>query len=313
MFPTFYSRKYSAPYKLMAEKLVCKDDEVPVINGIPRFVKSGAYASLFGDQWKKFDKTQLDSYSGTSISRKRLERCLGDLSSNMDGKSVLEAGCGAGRFTEVLLEKGSRLVSADLSAAVEVNAKNFPISDRHIVIQADINDMPFGKESFDIVICLGVIQHTPHSEIAISRLYELVKKGGSLIIDHYTYAKSKLFRFASIYRWYLKRKDAKFTISYCEKLVDRFLPWHKRFKNNKLASVLLNRVSPVISYYSAFPELSDEHQRQWAFLDTHDSLTDWYKRFKTKDEIIKTLKELGAINIWCEKGGNGVEARCQKP
>jgi len=77
-------------------------------------------------------------------------------------------------------------------------------------------------------------------------------------------------------------------------------------------SVLLNRISPVITYYNAFPELSDELQRQWAFLDTHDSLTDWYKRFRSKSDIINILKKLGAVSIWCENGGNGVEARCKK-
>lgn len=313
MFPHFYSSKYNAAYSKHGEKFICHDEEVPIINGIPRFVKNGAYASLFGDQWKKFDKTQLDSYTGTSISKKRLERCLGELNGNILGKLVLEAGCGAGRFTEILLEKGARLVSSDLSAAVEVNAKNFPVTDHHLIIQADINDMPFEKESFDVVICLGVIQHTPDSEGAITRLYELVKKGGSLIIDHYTYTKSNLFRLAPFYRWYLKRKDAAFTIAYCEKLVSRYLPWHKKFKNNRLMSMLLNRISPVITYYDAFPELSDELQRQWAFLDTHDSLTDWYKRFKNKKDITGILKKLGAVNIWCEYGGNGVEARCKKP
>jgi len=312
MFPLFYSKKYNSTYRNDGEKLICHDDEIPIVNGIPRFVKSGVYASLFGDQWKKFDKTQLDSFTGTSISRRRLERCLGKSNADIHGKSVLEAGCGAGRFTEVLLEKGAHLISADLSAAVEVNAKNFPINDRHLVIQADINDMPFEKESFDLVICLGVIQHTPDSEVAITKLFELVKKNGILIIDHYTYSKSNLFRLAPFYRLYLKRKDAAFTIAYCEKLVDRYLPWHKKFKNNRLMSVLLNRISPVITYYNAFPELSDELQRQWAFLDTHDSLTDWYKRFRSKSDIINILKKLGAVSIWCENGGNGVEARCKK-
>ena len=74
-----------------------------------------------------------------------------------------------------------------------------------------------------------------------------------------------------------------------------------------------NRFSPVISYYSAFPELNDKMQEEWALLDTHDSLTDWHKRFRNKQQITNTLKNLGATEIWCEYGGNGVEARCKKP
>ena len=77
-------------------------------------------------------------------------------------------------------------------------------------------------------------------------------------------------------------------------------------------SVLLNRISPVISYYNAFPRLNDKQQEEWALLDTHDSLTDWHKNFRNKKQISETLNKLGAIDIWCEYGGNGVEARCKK-
>ena len=77
-------------------------------------------------------------------------------------------------------------------------------------------------------------------------------------------------------------------------------------------SVLLNRVSPVVSYFDAFPQLNDQQQEEWALLDTHDSLTDWFKNFRSKNSIYSTLDKLGAIDIWCEYGGNGVEARCKK-
>ena len=49
----------------------------PVRGGIPRFVPKNNYASSFGLQWKKYQKTQLDSYTGHPISADRLARCLG--------------------------------------------------------------------------------------------------------------------------------------------------------------------------------------------------------------------------------------------
>ena len=314
MFPSFYNRKNNTPYTKVDNKYVSGDETAEVINGIPHFVKDGSYASLFGDQWKAYKKTQLDSYTKSPISENRLNRCLGDnLKDNLNGKLVLEAGCGAGRFTEVLLKKGAVLVSSDLSSAVEVNAENFPVSDKHLVIQADINDMPFADESFDVVICLGVIQHTADTETTIEDLYKLVKKGGTLVIDHYTFTKSNYFRLAPLYRMHLRKKTAAYTIPYTQKLVKKYLPWHKKFAHNKLISVLLNRFSPVITYYSFLPQLNDKQQEEWALLDTHDSLTDWNKRFRNKNEIYAVLSALKATDIWCEYGGNGVEANCKKP
>jgi len=95
-----------------ATTLTCPSGcQVPVVRGIPRFVPSEDYAAAFGWQWKRFRRSQLDSYSGTTISRDRLTRCLGGSLEAVRGKAVLEAGCGAGRFTEILLEAGARVVA----------------------------------------------------------------------------------------------------------------------------------------------------------------------------------------------------------
>ncbi|MEO7266137.1 MAG: methyltransferase domain-containing protein [Ferruginibacter sp.] len=313
MFPAFFNRNKNKPYITEGNRLFCDDIDIPIKDGIRYFAATDSYASLFGDQWKAYKKTQLDSYSGVPISENRMRRSFGDLYKNLKGKVVLEAGCGAGRFSEILLKQGAQLVSSDLSNAVEVNQENFPQDENHMVIQADINDMPYADESFDVVVCIGVIQHTPNSEQTIESLYKLVKKGGYLIIDHYTYNKSNYLRAAPLYRNILKKKSAEETIPYTQRLVNRYLPWHRRFSKNRLLSIILNRVSPVISYYRAFPQLNDKQQEEWAMLDTHDSLTDWHKNFRNKTQITALLEKLKATEIWCEFNGNFTEAKCRKP
>ena len=68
----------------------------------------------------------------------------------------------------------------------------------------------------------------------------------------------------------------------------------------------------MLAYYQHLP-FGDDLQREWALLDTHDQLTDSYKHFRTKGQIRRTLERMGAESIWCEYGGNGVEARCRRP
>ena len=46
-------------------------DKFKIQNDIIRFVNKKNYSQNFGDQWKKFSKTQLDSYNGTKISEDR--------------------------------------------------------------------------------------------------------------------------------------------------------------------------------------------------------------------------------------------------
>jgi hypothetical protein len=158
-----------------------------------------------------------------------------------------------------------------------------------------------------------VIQHTPSPEETIKNLYALVKKGGTLVIDHYTFTRSRLFRLHYFYRMKYRKAESAVTIPATKKMVKKWLPLHKKFAGNKLMSVLLNRISPVVSYYSSLPQLNDTQQEEWALLDTHDSLTDWYKWLRSKQSIAATLKRLGGVDTWCEYGGNGVEARCKKP
>jgi hypothetical protein len=60
------------------------------------------------------------------------------------------------------------------------------------------------------------------------------------------------------------------------------------------------------------PELSDELQEEWALLDTHDSLTDYYKHHTTKRKFKHSMKELGLDNVECWNAGIGVEGRGKK-
>jgi SAM-dependent methyltransferase len=288
--------------------------EYAVRNGIPRFVDGSTYADHFGLQWAAFRRTQLDSYTGVPITRDRLRRVLGeDLWQSLDGRDVLECGCGAGRFTEILLERGARVTSTDLSSAVDANSENFPVSDKHAVAQADILQMPFAPFSFDVVVCLGVIQHTPSPERAIEQLYRQVAPGGTLVIDHYTYDLRRYTSATLLYRAWLKRLEPQRALRVIDRLVDAFLPWHKRFSRIRPLRAILCRISPVQCYYSEHPQLDDDRQREWAVLETHDALTDWYKHLRSRSQIQRTLEGLGLSHVWCRYGGNGVEARGTRP
>jgi SAM-dependent methyltransferase len=289
-------------------------ERFPVVRGIPRFVAGDAYSENFGVQWLRFKKTQLDSYTGFPFSRDRLRRVMGEAQfAQLAGRQVLEAGCGAGRFTEVLLEAGAYVTSVDLSSAVEANRDNCGLGERHRIAQADLTRLPFAPGQFDMVVCLGVLQHTPSPEASIAALWEQLKPGGWLVIDHYIYAR----RWSSVrplFRQCLKRlQDRDAAMAFVEKLVDLYLPWHRRFRNFYPAWFLLCRISPITTYYRSYPQLPEHLQREWALLDTHDSLTDWFKHLRTKDEIIATLRGLGGERIWAEYGGNGVEARSRRP
>lgn len=311
----YYSPATGSPLKTEGDFLFDdKNNKYPIINSIPRFVPQANYADAFGFQWNKFQKTQLDSFSGAPITENRLKRCMENAWEDLKDREVLECGCGAGRFTEILLNKGAYVHSIDLSSAVDANQTNFPQSDKHRIAQASILELPFDKEKFDFVVCLGVLQHTPNPTIAIHKLYEMVKPGGWLVIDHYAPTLSMLTKIGLIAsRPFIKRMKPEKAFVVVKKLVDFFFPFHKMVRRFYLGQIVLSRISPIATYFHAYPELSDDLQYEWALLDTYDSLTDQYKHLLNLDSIKKIMLSLHVSDLQCRKGGNGIEATGQKP
>ena len=295
------------------EHLVSNSGEkFPVVNNIPRFVPKENYASAFGLQWNTFANTQLDSHNKLNITQERLERCLGFPLTELKNKSILEVGCGAGRFTELLVKNGALVHSIDLSHAVDANKKNIGDKENYRIAQASVYGIPFPDESFDIVMCLGVIQHTPSSEQTIESLWQKVKPGGLLVIDHYRWRLAYYSNLRFAYRELFRKMKPEKSQRIINKLVDIFFPLHWAFRKNKILYWLLIRFTPLFEYVREFPELSKEEHKEWSKMDSYDGLTDYYKHLRTPDQIRRELEKLGGKNIWINLGGNGVEARCTK-
>ena len=287
----------------------------PIVRQVPRFVSGANYADHFGAQWNRYRRTQLDSFSGTDISRKRIQRCLGDeIWNSLDDAAVLEVGCGAGRFTEILLQRGARVTSVDLSSAVEANRDNFGVTSHHRVVQANATALPFGARSFDVVLCLGVVQHPPSPENTIAALYRQVRPGGTLVFDHYAPSLSAYTKLTEpLLRRLLMRLPTDLGIRATEALVDVFLPAHRLAARIPGAQQLLSRVSPIRTYYHAYPQLGDSFQRDWAKLDTHDALTSWYRHTRRPTRLVEQLESLGAQRIDHAGADAFIEVRAVRP
>lgn len=306
------------PVRHVGNALIDGDgNQFPVVNGIPRFVEQNNYSDDFGAQWNRFPKTQLDSCTGLDITESRLSRCFRGHLPEIAGKLVLEAGSGAGRFTEILLKYRATVHSFDYSNAVEANAANNGDNDNLVLVQGDIRKIPFVKSAYDFVVCLGVLQHTPDPEASIESLWQMLKPGGALVIDHYQWKWRVLMpppigQALGLYRHVILKlpKDRRFAV--VKRLTDFWFPWHWKFKDSWIMTRILRRLSPVIFHYPDIELKAREQYYEWALLDTHDSTTDFYRHHRTPEQVKAHLVGLGARDIMVTEGGNGVEAFCRK-
>jgi ubiquinone/menaquinone biosynthesis C-methylase UbiE len=162
--------------------------KVKIENAIPRYV-DGTYHSNFGLQWNKFSTVQLDSVNGSDESEKRLLKQSKLSPEDFKGRTILEVGAGNGRFTEIFLKYGAKVVAVDFSSAIEANQRNhnrYVEEKRLLLIQGDLFNLPLAEKSFDIVFCYGVIQHTGNNQKAILELSRFPKNKGRLLLDIYS-------------------------------------------------------------------------------------------------------------------------------
>ena len=294
--------------------LVCpRGCEVPVRGKVPRFVQDERYAGSFGLEWLRFRSTQLDSVTGTRISADRLERCLGFPLRELAGKVVLEVGCGPGRFTEVLLAHGATVCALDLSEAVEAAYANVGGSPRCLIVQADATAAPFATEAFDIVLCLGVLQHTQRPEETLRAIGRHARPGGLVVVDNYAWTARRVLAFRYPLRLVMKHLPLETAHSLCRAMVRLWLPLHRAVGRRVWLHALVSRVSPVASYYHVYTQLSDAQQEEFSRLDTIDFYTPKYERLQTVRSMRDLLSRVGLELLSVLPGGNGIEARGRRP
>jgi SAM-dependent methyltransferase len=287
-----------------------KQHRYPVRNGIPRFVPESNYADSFGMQWNHFAKTQLDSHSGHSISADRFWLATGWCPDDMKGKWILDVGCGSGRFAEVALNSGAKVVALDYSSAVDACFENLRDHQNLYVVQGDIYSLPFTPNAFDFIYSLGVLQHTPDVAKAFSALPIMLGVNGKLCVDYY----EKSFKSLFLPKYWLRpltkgiKKNKLF--SFLERVVPTLLFVSRAVQRIPMVGKLLMRAIPVANYDGVLP-LSERQLREWALLDTFDWLSPAYDNPQTKKSARMYMKQAQMDQIEVVNAGHLVARGCK--
>lgn len=295
---------------LNQEGLQCADCGTifPIEREIPRFVRNDDYAESFGFQWNEHARTQLDSFTKKQISRDRLFDAT-KWPADLSGQTVLEAGSGAGRFTEVLVATDATIISFDLSSAVDANYLNNGQNENLLVVQASILNIPVRPRSMDKVICLGVIQHTPDPAQTFSCLANCVRPGGEIVIDVYAARLRSLLSWKYLLRPVTTRMGNKKLYRLIERATPALVPV------SEFLSRVLGRFGPRLLPIVHYPSLglSPELGCRWAILDTFDMYSPAHDHPQRIATVRNWFDALGFIDVTVEYGLNGIVARGRRP
>lgn len=265
-------------------------------SGVYRFVDED-YAGSFGAQWKRFARTQLDGANGTRISEERFASITGWTPEMLRGRTVLDGGCGAGRFTEVALRWGAKVTSVDLSEAVFAARENVVGAERGRFVQGDCLKLPFAPGTFDFVFSIGVAQHTPDPEGFVRSLARRVKPGGRGAFWIYERTPRSLLHFKYLLRPITSRLPVKTNMRLAEGLVDVFFPVAERLASlPRVPRKVAYRALPIALYLGEL-DLPRDLQREWSTLDTLDWYSPTFDHPLTWSEAERVLREAGASHI----------------
>ncbi len=135
-----------------------------------------ATRSAFTFEWLRYQVTDFDE------NLRFFEEATGLGRPQLNGRLVLEAGCGMGRFMEVAASHGATVVGLDLSRSVERARAISRYSAQTDFVQGDLTNPPFAPGSFDVVYSIGVLHHTPDTREAFRAISPLVVPGGRLSV-----------------------------------------------------------------------------------------------------------------------------------
>lgn len=101
----------------------------------------------------------------------------------VDGKRVLDAACGVGYGSRMLMDAGAATVFG-VDIAEDVIASLRSLEETRLKFEvADLRSLPFEDNSFEVVTCFEAIEHVPDPEVVLDELHRVLRPNGVLAIS----------------------------------------------------------------------------------------------------------------------------------
>lgn len=113
--------------------------------------------------------------------RRRIETIFNDFLGDVDlqGLTLLDAGCGTGFFSAEAFKRGAKVFSLDIGARLLAETRRKAPT---LLVAGDITSLPFGSDTFDIIVSSECIEHTTSPRHAVDELARALRTGGIIVI-----------------------------------------------------------------------------------------------------------------------------------
>ena len=169
--------KQFGSYKIKFEK----------INNYNLKAKTG---KVYGKLWKKFTTTE--NLKAKKFILQRFKNYKSFNKNFFKNKTIVDVGCGGGRYTNALKNLGAKKVFGVDYGIDGIKLAKSNYKRKNIFFkQQNVLNMNFSDNKFDIVFCNGVLHHTSDRDKGIKELIRICKPGGHIFL--YLYGSGGLF------------------------------------------------------------------------------------------------------------------------
>ena len=105
---------------------------------------------------------------------------------DLNGKKVLDVGCGGGVFSEAMAKSGAEVTAIDLAEdALEVAKLHLLESGLEVnyVCQSVEEFAKDNEETFDVIVCMEMLEHVPDPQSIVDSLSKILKPDGFLFLS----------------------------------------------------------------------------------------------------------------------------------
>lgn len=273
--------------------------QYPIINGVPRFVDREIYAQSFGYEWRKWSRVQFEAENAgrrmSGHTRKMFEAITGFSRADLEGKLVVEFGCGPGRFLDIVRMNGGTAVGIDMSMAVESARENFRDDPDVLIVQGDVLNPPFRKGVFDAGYTIGVLHHTPDPARGLEQLVSVVKENGKVACS--VYQKGGLYDFPSVAAYRRIHNATKSVLGNKAALGYSYLSAYLLYHGFSLLR-RMPRVWRLVPYLERNVLVNvDIPDPKWRVLDVFDAITPFYASTHTPEEVAAWFDKAGCRDL----------------
>lgn len=142
-------------------------------------------SNLYAAFWNVMDEAAITQESVELLGRRLPEDVI---AKHVDGRTVLDMGCGSGRYAIALAHAGARqVVALDWSSRAYQPAKEWCERGglRVQFVEGNVLELPFEAHAFNFVFSNGVIHHTRSIEGGLREIWRVLKPDGHAFLYIY--------------------------------------------------------------------------------------------------------------------------------